>query len=202
MDGQEIEVKFFVHSLPKIEGRLQDSGVRLIQPRTLEINRRFDHPDGRLRASGQVLRLRQDRLARLTFKGRGTSQEGVLSRTELEVTVSDAEAVRQMLEALGFVQSAIYEKYRRVYELGGCEIMLDELPYGDFVEIEGPDTISIRAMTHRLGLKIEHAVEQSYLGIFERYCIGRRLDPTLLTFEALKGNHPTPKELGVEGADQ
>jgi adenylate cyclase class 2 len=202
MNDQEIETKLYIRSLPKLERRLQEMRARLIQPRVLEINRRFDLPDRSLKSAGQVLRIRQDAQGRLTYKGRGRSDAGVLSRDELEVTVSDAETAQRILEALGFVQSAVYEKYRRVYELERCHIMLDELPYGDFVEIEGPEESSIRAIAGRLDLRIERAVERSYLGIFEDYCRGRDLDPEALTFEALSGKRPIRTELGLQPADE
>lgn len=201
MNGREVEAKLYVRSLEQMEARLRELGATLLQPRVLEINRRFDLPDGRLSGAGQVLRLRQDTQFRLTFKGGGDSEAGVLSRTELEVTVSSGETTQQILQALGYVQGSVYEKYRRTYRLDTCEIMLDELPYGDFVEIEGPDPASIQKMAGRLGVSLERAVERSYLDIFEHFCSGRSLDPGRLTFEALQGMHPTAEELGVEAAD-
>ncbi len=201
MNRREIEAKLYVRSLGKVEQRLRQLGSQLIQPRTLEINRRFDLPDRRLSRAGQVLRLRQDTRARLTYKGQGKSDHGVLNRIELEFTVSDADMARQMLEALGYIQSAIYEKFRRVYELEGCEIMLDELPYGDFVEIEGRDAGSVHNTARLLGMRMEHALELSYLGIYEHYCAGRDMGPETLTFEALKGQSPTAGELGLTAAD-
>ncbi len=59
--------------------------------------------------------------------------------------------------------SLIYEKYRAIYEINDCHIMLDELPYGDFVEIEGSDTASIRKITSLLGLNFECAVGAGYV---------------------------------------
>jgi adenylate cyclase class 2 len=202
MADQEIEAKFFVRSLAVLERRLLQMEARLIQKRKLEVNQRFDLPDGSLRAGGRVLRLRRDSRAVLTYKGSSRAEGGVLSRTELEITVSDMETARSILEALGYVQIAVYEKYRRVYELGACHIMLDELPMGDFVEIEGPDGSTVRNVAQRLGLEIEHAAKGSYLGIFEHYCAGRDLDPALLTFDALKGIDAAPGELGVRPADE
>jgi len=32
----------------------------------------------------------------------------------------------------------MYEKYRTTFTIGSLEVVLDELPYGNFVEIEGP----------------------------------------------------------------
>jgi adenylate cyclase class IV len=51
-----------------------------------------------------------------------------------------------------------YDKYREVYELHGRHIMLDELPYGYFVEIEGESVEDIQKMTAKLQLKREAAL--------------------------------------------
>ena len=99
---QEIEAKFYVRDLKKIESRLQDLEARLIQPRVLETNTRFDLPDARLRSEGRVLRLRQDMEARLTYKGAGKSEQGIVNRTEIEFVVGDFEQAKLFLEALGY----------------------------------------------------------------------------------------------------
>src|SRR5574341_1354981 len=99
---QEIEAKFFVRDLDKIATRVQSLKARLIQPRVLETNLRFDLPDGRLRSEGRVLRLRQDTAARLTYKDSGSNEQGALQRTEIEFTVENFEKARRFLEALGY----------------------------------------------------------------------------------------------------
>jgi adenylate cyclase class 2 len=202
MTNQEIEAKFHVKSLKKMERRLQEMKAHLIQPRVLEVNRRFDLPDESLRAAGRVLRLRKDTEVHLTYKGKSKSNQGVLNRTELEVTLSDMETAQKLLEALGYVQSAVYEKYRSVYEAGDCHVMLDELPYGEFLEIEGPDEAAVQAMAQELGLALAKAVQVSYLRLFERYCAGRPLNRQELTFEALQGWTVLEEELGVENAEE
>lgn len=201
MSDKEIEAKFLVRSLAALERRLLPMGARPVQARLHEMNWRFDLPNGRLRAEGRVLRLRSDGEARLTYKGESAVDSGVLSRMELEITVSDLETVRAILEALGYVQIAVYEKYRRVYDLGACHIMLDELPIGDFVEIEGPDTATVRSVAHSLGLDTGRAAKGSYLRLFERYCSEHEQDPTVLTFEAMKGAFAPADELGLQPAD-
>ena len=201
MDGQEIEVKFYVRDLKKIEAGLLKRKARLIQLRVLETNLRFDQPDSSLRAKGQALRLRRDTEARLTFKGPSAEIDGARSRVELEFTVGDLETARKVLEALGYVQFAVYEKYRSVYELDNCHIMLDELPYGEFVEIEGEDTVAIRKASADLGLNFEAAIGDSYLGIFEKFCQKRGWAQSKLTFDARRGVVFNPEELNVREAD-
>ena len=55
---QEIEAKFYVTNLSRIESQLRDLDAQLVQPRILESNIRFDLPDARLRSERRVLRLR------------------------------------------------------------------------------------------------------------------------------------------------
>lgn len=202
MKGEEIEVKLYVRNLANIQSRLLDLGASLLEPRAHENNLRYDLPDGNLRAGKRVLRLRQSGDARLTYKGPAEERDGVMARTEIEFTVGDFDAAKQFLASLGYVEVAVYEKFRTTYAMDSTHIMLDELPYGNFVEIEGPDTASIRALAVRLNLDFEAAIPASYLALFERLCTDRALDPSRLTFESLNHIHITPEMLRVRPADE
>ena len=202
MNDHETEVKFYVRQLKRIERRLQELGAHLIQSHTHELNLRFDLPDGSLRQAGKVLRLRQDEQVRLTYKGPSQRSDGVLSRIELETVLDDFETGKKILEALGFILVATYEKYRRTYELGEFHIMLDELPYGDFVEIEGPDIFSFQEASERLGLDFSAAIPLSYLVLFDKLSQKLGLESSQLTFEYLNGLQITQEDLGVFPADK
>ena len=198
--GREIEAKFYTASHERIRRRLEEMGARLRDPRSLEVNYRFDDPARSLRARKRVLRLRKDAGAWLTYKGPPDPGSGATDRDEFEVAVGDLAAARRILEALEFTQTATYEKYRTVFEADGCKVMLDELPYGNFLEIEGDTEASIRALAARLGLRWEAVLKISYLRLWERYCVGRSFDPSDLTFEALAGVTIRAEDLGVEDA--
>ena len=180
---KESEAKFYILDLDKVRMRLQSLEAHLIQERVLETNIRFDLPDGGLRSEGRVLRLRQDTETRLTYKGPGTNEQGVLTRTEIEFTVEDYEKAKQFIEALGYQKLVYYEKYRTTYDLNGCHIMLDELPYGNFVEIEGEGIVSIKAIANKLNLQMDKAVPASYHMLFIHLCEKHpELDPSDLSF--------------------
>ena len=179
MNDQEIEVKFYVQDLGKVEARLRELGARLLRPRVHELNLRYDRPNGSLRREQRVLRLRQSDDSRLTYKGPSSIVGGAMSRQEIEFTVGDFEAAKAFLEALDYQLVVMYEKYRTTYEMMTSEvfedfgslktlIMLDELPFGNFVEIEGPEAVSIHAAADSLSLKWEAAIGESYLKLFER----------------------------------
>jgi predicted adenylyl cyclase CyaB len=57
--------------------------------------------------------------------------------TEEETDVADPEAMEAILEALGFTPALVYEKRRQTWRLGKTEIVIDVLPFGLFMEIEG-----------------------------------------------------------------
>ena len=128
MKDQELEVKFYVKDLASVERRLVALEARLVQPRAHEINLRFDTPAGDLARGLQVLRLRQDTAARLTYKGPAQARDGVRVRQEIEFVVEDFETARAFLEALGYRVSMLYEKFRTVYDIDDVHVTLDELP--------------------------------------------------------------------------
>jgi len=210
---QETEAKFYVSDLDGIKARLQSLEARLIQPRVLETNIRFDLPDDGLRSVGQVLRLRQDTEARLTYKTGSTNQQGVLSRKEIEFVVDDFEKAKRFLEALGYQKLFYYEKYRTTYELQISEslrdlgnlvhVMLDELPYGNFVEIEGERIESIRIVAEKLNFKWDTAIPTSYHVLFDQLCAKyTELDKMDLSFNSLCELNVTSDDLLVEPADK
>jgi adenylate cyclase class 2 len=52
--------------------------------------------------------------------------------------------MEEIIRILGYRLSVVYEKRRRTWHLGKAEIVLDELPFGLYMEIEGtPRNIAI-----------------------------------------------------------
>ncbi|HEX9090381.1 MAG TPA: class IV adenylate cyclase [Anaerolineales bacterium] len=197
----ELEVKFYLSQRKKLEERLAALGGRVIAPRVHEVNLRFDTPDMSLLASGRLLRLRQDSRARLTYKGAGSELGGARLRQELEITVSDFDTTRSLIEALGFQLYMMYEKYRTTYAFDKVEAVFDEMPTGDFLEIEGPDGDYIQAAAHRLGLSWERRILDSYTVLFERTRSSLGFAFRDLSFENFKGLKVTPEALGISYAD-
>lgn len=199
---QELEVKLYIASLADLEAKLQSLGGILIHPRRLELNLRFDTPDLELSRSHRVLRLRRYEDLRATYKGPSEFVGGVRSRTEIEFTVGDFESARHLLEALGYQVVFIYEKYRAAYRLNGLEVSLDELPYGNFTEIEGPDAGTIRNLASLLQMNWDVRVSMSYIGLFDQLKTKLDLPFRDLTFENFRDIHISPGELCVNPADQ
>ena len=101
---------------------------------------------------------------------------------ELEIGVDNFEATRQILESLGFHPRQVYENWRETMRLDNALVCLDQMPYGNFLEIEGnPD--AIRSTADRLGLDWERRVLMNYLEIFSRLKTALALPFSDLTFD-------------------
>jgi adenylate cyclase class 2 len=202
MTTHETEVKFHIKDLKKIETRLLALKAHLIQPRVHETNFRFDTPDNALRKNQRSLRLRQDDKARFTFKGPSFEKErGVVSREEIEFVVEDFDRARKFLEALGYQAMIFYEKFRAIYELNGLHIMLDELPYGTFIEIEGEDVEAIHSLVVQLELNWDAMIKAGYHALFDRIVVKYGFDRTKLSFEQLKDRHVDLADMQIIAAD-
>jgi len=202
MKQEEAEVKFYIKDLQSLEARLRSLGAQLTQPRTFEQNLRFDTPDKELAKGSKVLRLRRDLQARLTFKGPSEDVDGVRVRKEIEFVLADFQAARQLLLELGYLVSMQYDKYRAVYDLLGVQISLDELPYGNFLEVEGPDPATIHTISTMLGLNWEARVPESYTVLFEQIQVRLQLNFNDLIFDNFANLDLQPSDLNVIPADE
>lgn len=198
--SQETEAKFFIADQARLVERLLGLRPRIVQPRTHELNLRFDTAQGDLTEAGRVLRLRQDSSVRLTYKGQAQIKSGASDRVEIEFGVSDFAAARNLLLALDYHVVFIYEKYRTTYAMENVEVMLDELPYGSFVEIEG-NLPELRPAAEHLGLDWTAAIPRSYHDLFQQLRRRRDLPFRDLTFENFSGLSQTLSELGLRPAD-
>jgi len=186
-DHQETEVKLYVPDLAGVIRQLEEIGATLAKPRVYERNMRYDNTAHTLTPDGIVLRLRQDTRTRLTFKdGDRTITDGIKSRFEAEVEVSDFDTMHLILGKLGFTPYMVYEKYRTTFELDDTEIVLDEMPYGNFVEIEG-ERQAIEGVLAKLGLEKARRYGASYAVLFDNVRRNLALKVDDLTFENFKG---------------
>jgi adenylate cyclase, class 2 len=197
----EVEVKFYLTDLPSYENRVRSIGASLVRPRTRETNYRFDTADLNLTRSRQVLRLRQDDAAILTYKGPGVKNETVSIRPEIELAVNDFQSAQDFLVALGYQLVVKYEKWRTVYQLGELEITLDEMPFGNFTEIEGGGPALIQKTAAMLALNWNTRITKSYLQLFDHLKTKRNLNTNDLTFDAFRDIESKPDDLGVKPAD-
>lgn len=198
---QEIEVKFLLKDYSALMQKISALHLPCSQERIHEFNLRYDLPDGSLVAQKQVLRLRKDTQARLTFKGPGVMEEDVLLRKEIEVEVSDFDTTNRLLEALGYQVVMMYEKFRANYLMDNLVLSVDETPLGLFIELEGESPAQVRKAADALGLDWEARINLSYsalLNIFNQSSGHTFRDLSYAAFQDIK---VTPVELGLNYAD-
>ena len=140
--------------LGQITDRLHELGSEF-RKEVFEVN--YQHRGGEMDERGATLRLRKiGDFTVLTYKEKVKSEDGTKQRLEYETSVSDVEAMEKIIERLGYRLTAVYEKRRKYWHLGDVEVVLDELPFGHFMEIEGT-LEAIDKAAKLLGLKdIEH----------------------------------------------
>lgn len=188
----EQEVKFHLPDPAAFRARLVNSGAKPFQPRILETNIRLDASDGRLTRQGMVLRLRRAGKCILTFK-QPESQTGAFPHSaarrslETEILVDSLEKAEHILAGLGFRAVVRYEKYREVFRQKSVLIMLDELPYGSFVELEGLVLEDLRRTAAVLGLEWNRALQTSYMAIFLALKRHHKLGFLDATFDHFRG---------------
>jgi predicted adenylyl cyclase CyaB len=184
----EIEKKYRLTPSQRrlIEKRLRELDV---VPGEVEFEENTIYRGGRLDLGGCALRLRRvNGHAILTFKQRFPSQSAIKRQQELETGVADPEAAHAIVTALGFRVGLIYEKRRVLWVVGKAKVVLDELPFGLFMEIEASEK-EIKRVEKLLSAETLPPVMETYpsltirlgrqqKGIFEaRFKTGTRRSP-------------------------
>jgi adenylate cyclase class 2 len=124
MQSAEIELKFPIDDLARLQSRLPVLGFLLDTPRTFEQNTLYDTPGRTLRESRQILRLRRyGSLWTVTHKrqpyasaSNDPAQYGAAGRykvrIETETRVDDGPALAAIFEQMGYAPAFRYEKFR------------------------------------------------------------------------------------------
>ena len=185
MKHLETEIKFYLIDLPLIRQRILNLDAQS-RGRFFESNVRFEDSGRTFRKKKSLLRLRRDQKVRLTYKSTPPEESSQFKiMTELEVAVSDFDTMQQILEALGFHHEQVYEKWRETLVLDDTQLCLDSMPYGDFLEIEGPKQ-EIKNFAVQLGLQWNQRILLNYLHIFEILQNKLNLDFSDITFDNFK----------------
>lgn len=148
----EIEKKYHLGEkrLDEIVHRLVELGA-IYDKEVFEVN--YQHRGGQMDERGATLRLRKiGDFTVLTYKEKVRTENGTKKKIEFETSVSDVDAAEAIIERLGYRLTAVYEKRRKYWRLGGVEVVLDELPFGLYMELEGTAD-EIEKVQRKLGLK-------------------------------------------------
>ena len=167
----EIEAKLKVGSLIEVEQKLAKLGAEFMAEQA-QTDYFFDNANGALIASDRALRLRLQAATGserffLTYKG-AKEKDNFKKRKELDIEILEADRMEELLLALGYEKVLTVEKKRHVWKYGGCSVALDRLPLlGDFVEIEGPDDDTIKAVQQSLDLTDLPHIAKSYAQLIQ-----------------------------------
>lgn len=163
-NDREIEIKFRVTDVKKLQSRLTALGAKRVG-QAFERTVRFESPDGGLEKAGKFIRVRTGFASVVTFKQKVGEDREFKVRREVEMVVPEPKKMEKIIEGLGFSQKMIMEKHREKWELDGTEIVLDSLPFGNYMEIEG-DKKDIKNVAGKLGLKLSQGLTQGYWELF------------------------------------
>ena len=136
--GIEIEKKYRlpIERLDAARTALSEAGAEL-QGTTLEEN--IIYGGGILDEQSAVLRVRKTpEKTLLTFKRRVEKPSDVKYQIEHESEFLNSDELQSILEVLGFERRIVYEKHRETWIFRNVEIVIDRLPFGLFIEVEGP----------------------------------------------------------------
>jgi adenylate cyclase, class 2 len=144
--GVEIEKKYRVsrEQTEALRGRLAEVGAAARGGEEFEENTIYAGPG--LDPKTRVLRVRRvGGRAVFTYKERGGGASAVKRNREEETEVKDADALLVGEDS--------------TYHVGGAEVVLDELPFGLFVEIEGEEEAihEVEALLNLGGAEAEHS---------------------------------------------
>lgn len=88
---------------------------------------------------------------------------------EFEIETQKIESVRSIFRVLGYSIEHIFEKKRYKLEpINECEFVVDELPFGYFIELEGKEK-DIEKSIKELNLESKERINGAYLKLWEKY---------------------------------
>lgn len=165
-----IETEKKYHLSPK---RLDEIVQKLVdlkaefEKEVFEVN--YQHRGGEMDERGATLRLRKiGDFTVLTYKEKIKNESGAKQKIEFETSVADVDAMEKIIERLGYRLTAVYEKRRKYWLLADVEVVLDELPFGLYMEIEGKIE-SIDKAEKMLGLKAAEREPRGYPRLTIKY---------------------------------
>lgn len=127
------------------------------------------HSNADLRSKGAIVRIRKtENRSLLTFKRRIENEFDVKQQIEHEIEVSDAASAESIIAELGLKPVLVYEKYRDTWRFRSVEVVIDELPFGNYMEIEGSIT-AIKEAEMFLGLEDLVTEHETYPRLTSRF---------------------------------
>ncbi len=164
----EIEKKFTLSNdqREQILASLKEFGAEFVRE---DFEENILYQGSILMEKGAVLRVRKiDDKTILTYKEPVPNSLAHKQRIEYETEVENADELEKIIESLGFTKALVYEKRRKIWHFRSVEIVLDELPFGIYMEIEGSITAIAEAEMFLDGENLEEE-NQTYPRLTERF---------------------------------
>lgn len=143
----ELELKSVVADLDAARERVTRAGARLVFTGRLE-DRRYDTEERALQLRDNVLRVRTyradgDARATIDWKGPTRYEGSYKAREELNATLTDPDALVEILDRLGYRVTMAIDRTIWQFELDGATVRFERYPrMDDLVEVEGsPEAI-------------------------------------------------------------
>ena len=206
----EIERKYLGVDFAELSRALADAGAEDLGAH-FESNAVYDTSDLNLWASRRLLRVRRQEWPGrtryvLTLKLPVDAPEGaVKAREERELGVESAHAMGEVLEGLGYLVVARYEKVRTVWRVAGLApmgrevlVQLDVLPFCHVVELEG-EPEAIDAAAARLGLDKHEISTKSYHALHQEWRSAQGLPPERSFMFGPEEERRLRQQLGLSG---
>jgi len=162
-NNKEIEVKFEIKNVQDIKNKLIKIGGE-IGEKVFQRTIKLDTPNEDLMKRGVFLRVRKEDYDVMTVKIKNKEDKELFERDEFEIKIENADKAAQMLKIVGFSFERILEKYREtcIFKNKSVIVVIDKLPFGDYIEIECENKKEIEDMISNLGLLSEKRIVGTY----------------------------------------
>ncbi len=153
MDNTEFEAKFGPIDKEEYRKKLKSVGAKLVSPehkmrRIIVDKRKFPQlfcDYIRIRDEGDVVRL--------SAKTHAKEGGNLSDQKETDVTVSDFDKAKEIVEAMGFKFDKYQENLRETWEYKGAEITIDTWPgFDPYSEVEADSEENVKSISEELGL--------------------------------------------------
>jgi adenylate cyclase class 2 len=130
--------------------KLRQNGATLEKESHIQKHIVFNMPLER-RIKGSWMRVREE-ADRLTMSLKIIDGGSISDQKEFFFIAQSTEDACRFFQMMGAEEKAHQEKRREIWQMGECEVTIDEWPFLEpFMEVEGPDESSVRDAVERLG---------------------------------------------------
>ena len=167
MAKTEKQVKYKINNFDYISKRLIEIEAIFIGG-FMEKTIRYDNDDLKCSNNGIFIRTKSGMKNVLTLKEIPTDSSNTsFERITTEVEVDNINKIGYILEKIGLTKKFIMEKYRLFFKYDNVDILIDELPFGIYLEIKGEDN-EINRITKMLNIDETDLIKMTYWDIYDK----------------------------------